>query len=763
MRKAQVSLQDLAHRVDLPRSTVHAYVTGKTLAPAEVLDKIVIALGADAFEQRRWANAWHRVYDRMDRQRRAIRNGKKVGTSELPQSDRLSLRAVPVPRQLPPDVAGFTCRGGELSALDELLRTARAEDRVPIGVVSGPAGVGKTALAVHWAHQVADRFPDGQLYMNLQGFSPSRSTVAPDEAVRGFLDSLGVARETLPPEPAGQVMLYRSMMADRRMLVLLDDVGDVEQVRPLLPGAAGSLVIVTSRRLLTGLIAVEGACPFVLEVLSAEGAGELLARRLGKARLAAEPAAVADIIAACVRLPLALAIVSARAVTHPHFPLRAIAAGLRDSRARLDALAGDDPAGDLRAVFSCSYNALSPEAAHLFRAIGLHPGPDVSVPSAASLVGASAARVRPMLGELAQTNLISEHLPGRYILHDLLRVYAAELAATVDPAPSRHVATHRMLDHYLHTASAADRLLDPSHEPTTLTSPQPETTIETLASRAEATAWFTAEHTVLLAAVDHAAATGFDTHTWQLACTLLIYLDWRGYWHDQTAVQRVGLAAAQRLADVPAQARSQLNLGRAATQLCRFTDARGHFQQALHLYRQVEDCDGQARSHLTLGILATRQHHYQEAVEQSLRALKLFREQDHQSLALEAHAVNNLGWDYAVLGDHRQALGYSEQALSMYEELDDRHGQASAWDSIGYLRHHLGDGLKALSCYRRALELFRELGDRFEESLVLRNLADTHHAMGDTEAAHAAYEEALAILDDLGHPDTEHLRARLSG
>ena len=758
-RKAQVSLQDLARRVDLPRSTVHAHVTGKTFPPADVLDEIVIALGADEVEQRAWADAWHRVYDRIDRQRRAARNDRKASRSDSSQTVASRTRAVPVPRQLPADVAGFTGRDRALSALDELRRSARSEGRVAIGVVSGPAGIGKTALTVHWAHQVADQFPDGQLYVNLQGFDPSKSAVGPGEAVRGFLAALGAGPQNVPAALTAQTTLYRSLLSDRRVLVLLDNARDVKQVRPLLPGAPGSLVIVTSRNTLPSLIAVEGARPLVLDLLPAADARELLARRLGHARLVVEPTAVDDIITACAQLPLALAVVAARAATHPHFPLRALAAELRDSHARLDALAGDDPASDVRAVFSCSYHALTTDAARLFRLLGLHPGPDISTSAAASLIGVSLARVRPMLAELARANLIVEHAPGRYTFHDLLRVYAADLAADVDPDHLRRAAIHRILDHYLHTAHTACRLLDPSHEPITPTPPQPATTIETFPDHEQALAWFTAERTVLLAAVDHAAAAGLDRHAWQLAWALMIYLDRRGYWHDQVTAQRVALVATRRLGDLPAQARSHRNLARAYIQLGRFIDADTHLRQALDLYRQVDDRIGQARSHINLGISSDRQGRYAEALDHDRHALELYRAAGCRSP--QAAALNNIGWDNVRLGNYRQALIWCEQALSLHEELGNRSGQASAWDSIGYAHHHLGHHQQAISCYQRALDLFRDLGNRYEEAHTLGRLADTHNAISDPEAARAAYTQALTILDDLDHPDAEHVRAKL--
>lgn len=343
------------------------------------------------------------------------------------------------PAQLPADLPTFVGRCAELDRARALLpERGGAPATVVISAIGGMAGIGKTTLAVHWAHEVADRFPDGQLYVNLRGFDPTGSLVTPDEAIRAFLGALGVPPMRIPSGLDAQTALYRSMLARRRMLVLLDNARDTDQARPLLPGSPGCLVIVTSRNRLTGLVAGEGAHPLTLDQLTPDEAHGLLARRLGTARPAAEPRAADEIITRCARLPLALAIVAAHAVAHPGFPLSAIAEELRDSHGSLDAFAsGDDITTDVRAVFSWSYKAVSAPVARMFHLLGLHSGPDISAPAAAALAGLPVRETRGLLVELTRAHLLTEHFPGRYTLHDLLRVYAAERVRAEETAEER--------------------------------------------------------------------------------------------------------------------------------------------------------------------------------------------------------------------------------------------------------------------------------------------------------------------------------------
>jgi DNA-binding SARP family transcriptional activator/tetratricopeptide (TPR) repeat protein len=678
---------------------------------------------------------------------------------EPPDSLGAAVRTVTSPAQLPPDTSGFTGRSNELHSLDSLLRAAGDRSTaVVISAVSGTAGVGKTALAVHWAHRIRGDFPDGQLYVNLRGFDPTGSPVTPAEAVRGLLDAFEIPAKRIPTSFDAQVGLYRSLLAGRRVLVVLDNARDAEQVRPLLPGAPACVVVVTSRNQLTGLVA-EGAHLLPLDLLPAVDARALLARRLGARRIAAEPHAVDEIVILCARLPLALAIVAARAATHPGFDLAVLADELRAARGGLDEFAGAGPATDVRAVLSWSYLQLSPEATRLFRLLGLHPGPDVAAPAAASLAGLSVGTVRPLLGELARTHLIVEQTPGRYTFHDLLRAYATEQTHIEDSDTERQCAIHRTLDHYLHTAYTADRLLQPTRDPITLTAPQPGTTPEHPADHKQALAWFTTEHAVLLAAVDHAATTGWDTHTWQLAWTLNDLLDRHVHYRDMVATQQAALAAAQRLGDPSMQALAHRLLGVAYSVLRRFDDAHTHLRQALDLYHQHGDQAGQAHTYGSFAADFERQGRHIESLDYSRRALDRFQAAGHRHG--QANALNAVGWLHAMLGNLQQALTCCQQALTLHQELGDRRGQAETWDSLGYAHHHLGHHAQAITCYQHAIDLCRDHYDHRREADFLIHLGDTHHTTGHPDHARDAWHAALTILDQLDHPDAKQVAIKL--
>jgi tetratricopeptide (TPR) repeat protein len=666
----------------------------------------------------------------------------------------------PPPAQLPADVAGFAGRADELARLDRVLaRASQEQAAVAVCVVTGVAGVGKTALAVHWAHRVANQFPDGQLYLNLRGFDPGRSAMSPAEALRGCLDALGVPPQRIPADVDTQAALYRSLLAGGRMLVVLDNARDVEQVRPLLPGSPRCLVVVTSRDTLPGVRAAIGAQVVALGLPSAEEARQLLAQRLGADRVAAEPRAIDQIVDRCARLPLALSVVAARAAANAALPLGALAHELRDAHRDLGIFAGGDPATDVRAVFSWSYRALSADAARLFRALALHPGPDVAAPATASLVAIPTGQARRLLAELARAHLVTEPVPGRYAFHDLLRAYATELAQAADSDTGRRAAQHRLLDHYVHTAHHAAVLLCPEADPIALAPPQPGVTPEDLASHESALAWLTAEQPALLAAVEQAIRSGFAAHAWQLASTLAESLRRRGHRHDLAASQRAALEAAQRLADSARQAHAHRQLGGAYTELGCYTDAHAHLRQALDRFGELQDATGQAQAHQGIAQVFAFQGHHRDALGHAEKALELYQAAGHRSG--QACALNSIGWDHVLLGDPRRALVYCSQALALHREIGNRLGAAATLDSLGYAHHHLHDYRQATMCYEQAANLYRELGDRHGEADTLTRLGDTHQAAGDTAATEHAWLRALTILDELGHPDADHLHAKL--
>jgi len=660
------------------------------------------------------------------------------------------------PSQLPAAVADFVGRDLHVKAMNELLGNSST---VAVSVISGMAGIGKTAFAVHWGHQARAQFPDGQLYVDLRGFQPGHSPMSHATAVRLFLEALGIPPRRWPTSLEAQIGLYRSLLADRRMIIVLDNAYDAEQVRPLLPGAPGCLALVTSRNQLTSLAASHGARLITLDVLTVDEAHQLLAARLGTDRTSAEPHAIEGIATRCAGLPLALAIVAARAAAQPHLPLAALAEELARAQGSLEAFYSGDAATCVQTVFSWSYHSLGAAVARLFRLLGVHPGPDIAAPAAASLAGLPLRRVRPLLTELIGANLIIEHRPGRYLLHDLLRAYATERAHADEPDDQRHMAAHRFLDHYLHSANAADRLLSPARESVTLSPPRPGTSPESPIDHHQAMAWFTAERSTLLAAVDHAESTGFDMHVWQLAWVLTCFLSRGGHWDDDAALQCAAVAAASRSSDPAAQARAHRLLALDCAHLGRFDQAHTHFERALDLAMQAEDPVGQARAHIHFAFGWERQRRHDQALYHAQQALILYQAAGHRSG--QADALNGVGWIHAQRGAYQEALLSCGQALSLHQELGDRPGQAASWDSLGYAHHHLGHHEQAVICYQHAIELHGDQGNRYYQAEALIHLGDTHHTTGDLDAARVAWQRALNVLTDLDHPQADDARARL--
>lgn len=672
--------------------------------------------------------------------------------------------AFPVPAQLPLALAAFSGRKDELARLDQLLPGTGAAGRASGGVavvsaVSGTGGVGKTALAVHWAHQVQDAFPGGQLYANLRGFDPGGAVADPAEVLRGFLDALGVPPARIPAGFTAQAGLYRSLLAGRRVLVLLDNARDAEQVRPLLPGSTTCLTLVTSRNRLTSLAVTEGANLLAVDVLTPDEARDLLATRLGTRRVAAEPDAAREIVDLCAGLPLALAIVAARAAAAPAVPLAAFAAELRRPGGRLNALDAGDPVSRVREVFAWSYRGLGADAGRLFRLLGLHAGPDVGLPAVAALAGVTRESAQALVTELIRGSLLTEVSTGRYACHDLLRSYAGELAVTHDRDQDRGEAIGRLLEHYVHTAHAADTRLNRKHALFTPVPARPGAAPEDFAESGAAVRWFTAEYPVLVAAVAQAGARGFGTHAWQLASAVSTFLDRQARWETMASCHDQAREAAQRADDEAGLANAHWGLALAEAGRNRVEEARAHGELALRLFGELGNHAGQARTLQNLACLAGLEGRQEEAVEHNLRSLAHYVADADR--AGQAAALNNLGWCLTELGDHHQALARCRESLALSQELGDVNGQAHTWDSLGYLHHRLGEHGEAVDCYRQAAGLFHASGDRTGEAVCLAYLGDTHHSAADPDAAHDAWTRALTLFEELGHPDTAALQAKL--
>jgi tetratricopeptide (TPR) repeat protein/transcriptional regulator with XRE-family HTH domain len=663
-----------------------------------------------------------------------------------------------VPRQLPAAVPAFVGRQEQLTAM------TRAQhgpgDVGGITVITGTAGVGKTALAVHWAHHAAGRYPDGQLFVNLRGFDPSGPPVASADAIRVLLDALGVPVDRIPGSAEAQLGLYRSLLAGRKVLVLLDNARDAAQVRPLLPGNPSCRIVITSRDELAGLAATEAARLQRVDVLSHAEACQMLRQRLGSERVAAEPEAAAQIVQRCARLPLALSIAAARAAMRPDIPLARIASGLGQANA-LDAFrAGGDTAADVRAAFSWSYRALTAPARRLFRLLGLHPGGGVSTDAAASLAAVTPGKARDLLAELDRCHLLAADAHGRYAFHDLLRAYAGEQASRHETEADRTAALRRMLDHYLTTAVNAARLLNGQLLPITTPELAGGVRAEQFAARSAAQEWVDREYHVLLRLITTAAETGFDAHAWQLPWALRDTFEWRALWQDWDATHRIAAAAAERLGDQRAQALTYRNWGRCHVLLHRWDEADKYLQQAADLFEKMGDRHGRAAVLGNLSQAAALAGRYRHARDWAQRAHDLWAETEYAPG--QAYSSINIGNCSVRLGEYdlgRQALA---RALEIFRSVGDKYGEAAAANGLGLACLGLRRYQQAIGYHREAADLVRGLDKPAAEAEILTDLGDAYWADGRVREADQTWRRAVVIYDELRHPNSDMVRARLS-
>ncbi|MFT4008723.1 MAG: BTAD domain-containing putative transcriptional regulator [Nocardioidaceae bacterium] len=678
------------------------------------------------------------------------------------------------PAQLPALPAKVVGREAELALLDlSYAGSGLAEPADSIGgaavapsgnpvvcVLSGPAGVGKSTLAAQWAQRVAESFPDGQLWVNLRGFDSQGSPLAPGQVLSRFLAALGVATDEIPVDADLAADLYRSLLAERRVLVVLDNAREAEQVRPLLPTGPGSLAVVTSRHDLSSLAVTHGAQLITLSVLAPGAATELLADRLGPDRLAAEPEAIGEIVGRCGGLPLALALVAARVAARADLSMTAMADQLRENSS-LDVLNVGDTTTDLRAVLSWSVDAVSPGAARALALVGLHPGPEIGVPALASLAGTTIRQARVELDELARAHLVTEPGPARFAMHDLVRDYARELFEASGSTVERLDALRRLADHYLHAAYAATRTLFSTPLPLTLSPPAAGVAPETFAGADDGAAWLQAELPALLRVVDLIAGVpGLEAHPWQIARVASGYLWGRCAWADMAQLHEQALAACLRAADREGEADTRHGLGDAYAGLERWQDSRTELDHALELYRALGDPVGEGDVLCTLGRLMEMREEYAEGLRFTRQSLDVYRRIGDRSG--EAVSLNNLGWLHAMLGEFADALACAQEALEIYREEGDLAGQSYALDSMGRTYAGLGDLPRAIELYAEAIDLAGSLGESFNQAMSLTHLGDAHHAAGDLASARRSWSAALATYEELEHPRAEALRSRLA-
>jgi DNA-binding SARP family transcriptional activator/Tfp pilus assembly protein PilF len=660
---------------------------------------------------------------------------------------------VALPAQLPADVSGFTGRSDQINVLDGLLPHAyRPGTAVIICAITGMGGVGKTALAVHWAHRVRARFPDGQLFLNLRG-QAGGPPMPPSEALSGLLRSLGVSPEEISADVEVASGQYRSLLAARRVLVVLDNAASADQVRPLLPAGPGSVVLVTSRDRLTGLVARDGAERFTLDVLDPGEALLLLARLLSADRVAAEPDAAAELARACSYLPLALRIAAANAADRPWSPIAEQVTAMRDDR-RLAALeiAGDERAS-VRRAFDLSYEIQPPDARRQFRLLGIVPGPDVTAEAAGVMSGTTLHHAATTLDSLVGAHLVIKVAPGRYALHDILRQFAADRARNEEPAAEREAALRRLSGWYLHSCDAAAKVLYP-HRLRLPVPPAGPDAAKSFADEASSLSWLDAERANLVAAIRHAAEQQSRSAAWLLADTLRPYFWLRLHTADWAETAAVALDAARAEGDVQAEAAALLSLGDTADRQNRREAAIEHYTRALTLAEQTGWGEAATAALGKLGSQLMESGRLRESAEYYRRALTY--NAAGGSPHAEAVVLGSLGSIHFQLGQLDEAISYYTRALALFREIGARQGEAAALGALGEVRHAQGRLDEAAEHLTQALELEREIGDRGSEASSLRTLVSVYRDRGQTTRAVELAKAAVALADEL---DDRRLKA----
>ncbi|MEU4803430.1 tetratricopeptide repeat protein [Actinosynnema sp. NPDC023587] len=656
--------------------------------------------------------------------------------------DRPTTDAGTIPRQLPAAPAPFIGRRDEADRIDRALDTGGAAT-VLISAIGGAGGIGKTWLALHWAHRHAERFPDGQLFVDLCGFSPTGEPMPSTEALRGFLDGLGVDPGRVPADLHSQAALYRSLVAGKRVLVVLDNAATVEQVAPLLPGDAGCAVVVTSRRRFDSLVTAHDAQYVDLGVLGGTEAHRLLSTRLTTTRIDSEPEAVDHLLDVCGGFPLALAIIAARARTRPDLPLAALSAELRDEATRLDALDSEDPAASLPTVLSWSLRGLPPPQREVFALLGIAPGPDIGVDAAASLVDRPAADTQQALRRLAQASLLIEDTPGRWRMHDLIRRYAAQRAAHELTEAERGAALRRTVDFYLREGATAVLQLHPLAHYAVMpifVRPSAAPAAPSPATTRQAVDWFRSEYRNLAAAGQVALERGWHKHVWQLAWSMQGIRILLGRFAENVAVWRTVLTIADRLPGTGVTPWTHGCLGAALTWNGENAEAEHHLTLALEAAIRLGDVQNEAHAHFLLAWTLEQAGDDERVWEHATRCRQLSRE---AGLAQgEAYALHCLGRCHLRAGDHDEASACFALAVELHRAQDDRFGEAEMLDSLGRCTRLAGRP-GAVEHHRRALELHRAHGFTRSEADCLDHLGHAHLADGDHDQARQVWREAL--------------------
>jgi tetratricopeptide (TPR) repeat protein/transcriptional regulator with XRE-family HTH domain len=728
------------------------WLNGQAMPPRRAVLRLAAVLTADDLTGEKILHLWDQIT--VPAQRGGARSAD-WSSSQVPSGGEKAppTAAERPPRQVPSATPHFTGRAAELAVLDELAAQVTGGSGTGVVVIAGTAGVGKTTLANYFCQRVAARFPDGQLHVNLRGFDPGGQPLDASAALRGFLEALGEKGASVPTHADAQAALYRTLVADKRLLIVLDNARSVKQVRQLIPGSPGCLVVVTSRSQLTGLLA-QGAQILTLAPFTEVDARGFLVRRLGSGRVEHEPRAVAELIRLCAGLPLAMSVAAAYAVARPGCELSVLAGQLRDRG--LDQLETDDQETSARTVFSWSYHYLSDQGKRMFRLLGVHPGPDTSVQAAASLAGMPTGPATAALRELARGYLAEERSAGRFAMHDLLRAYAAELAVAVDGQDALDDAELRLLDHYLHTAHAAALLRVSATHFGDLESPAAGVVIDPPGTMEEAITWFGAESRPLLAACARAAERGVSAHSWQLPWAVAPYLLRQGRWADSAATLQTALTVAERLGDLRGQGHVHYHLAHALDIAGDSEAAVAHLHQSLDAFTATGDRSGQGLALYGLAAALQTQNRHAEALPMAREALRLRGE--HGTPAVVATSENLLGSVCARLGLHAEAIEHCHRALRISEGADLRLYQAEALYNLGLAHFGAGDHATAVSRYEKAAEALREIGAMPDLATTLSLLADAQQDAGDPAAAQRSRAAVEVIIDGMPPADAARLR-----
>ena len=660
--------------------------------------------------------------------------------------------------QLPAAAATFVGRDVELAELTQILASTGAPGVPQTIAIDGPPGAGKTALALRVAHAVVEHYSDGQLYVDLRGYSPDGRPRIVDEVLEEFLTALGVQIDVIPAGLEARAKLYRSVLADRRVLVVLDNAAATHDLTPLVPASSGCGVVVTSRKRITG-IELRGDSRVTLGPMAEEESVTLLRKVIGAERAAAEPEAIRALAGRCGHLPLALRIAAERVATHPHHSVSLLVEELATEDERLDGLSTDDSLA-VKTVFSWSYRDLSADVARMFRLIGLHTGSHFRTGAAAALADQPMTQARRILDRLTAVHLLEGLGNDRYRMHDLLRVYAAEQAAAEEPEAERTLASRRMVDWYLHNVYAANHALAPQRHDPVLDKSEFAIDIADFGYDS-ALEWCEIEMSNIVMATRIALEVGEYVPCWKLPAGSFNYLHLRKRWSLWVASHEVGVEGARAAKDPYGEAWVLNNLAIAYREVRRVDEAKQSFEKALAIRMEIGDKVGQGWTSTGVGFVGFDQSQFDVAAQHFAHALELFREVGDRHG--EGIALANLGAAHSALHEFDRAVPTLEQALDLFADLEDRYGEGYTLVKLGDTYSELKRPAEALDVFQRALELRREVGDRWGEGETLQKKGLLLADIGQHEQAAECLRAAVAIFDELGDPRAADLKELLAG